>query len=123
MNVKLPTLIPVDQLFEHEANPNVQESLVFGNLLSEIAEDGFEEAIAVVKSDSGGYTVVSGNHRLRAAKELGIQELPCFIHDWNEETIKIKLVRRNMLRGELDSSKFTKLVDSIENNYTPEQLS
>lgn len=127
MKVNTPILIPVADLHEHADNPNVQDSFVFSNLLNEIATDGFEEAIAVVKNENlglefEGYTVVAGNHRLKAARELGIEELPCFVHEWDAETCKIKLVRRNMLKGDLDPKKFTRLVESLDSTHTPEEL-
>jgi hypothetical protein len=116
--------IPVGDIDEFDGNPNVQDPNTFTNLVKEIEEDGFDEAIVVVRNKKDKrYTVVSGNHRLKAAKILAFSEIPCIIKEnWDLDKQKFKVVRRNLLKGELDPAKFTKLVNSLENNYTPEEL-
>lgn len=116
--------IKVSNLDEFEGNPNVQDPNTFTNLVKEIEEDGFQEPLLVVPgNEKGRYVVVSGNHRLKAAKILAFEELPCVVHeDWDLDQQKFKVVRRNLLKGELDATKFTKLVDSLDKNYTPDEL-
>lgn len=118
--------IAVDTLHEYPGNPNEQTATTFANLVDEISTDGFEEPLAVVPRNNvepglNGYTVVSGNHRLRCLKQLGYTAVDCVVHDWNAEQCKIKVMRRNMMRGDADPTKFTSLVDSL-NGYTNDQL-
>ena len=122
-------LVPISNLFEFENNPNAQDPTTFTNLVKEIETDGFDEALIVVPKsvdDKGNqtYTVVSGNHRLKAARVLCMEELPVVVKEgWSIDEQKFKVVRRNLLKGELDPAKFTKLVDSLDENYTPDELS
>lgn len=110
--------IPVKELFEAPGNPQTQTSTVFNNLIEDISEDGFDQPINVVARESGGYTVIDGNHRLRALKYLAYEKVPCIVRtDWDEVKAKIKLIRRNLLVGELDKGKFTKYIDDFTDRY------
>lgn len=123
-----PVMIKVDQLHEFPGNPNEQDPVTFNNLVEEIERDGWDEPVIVVPRDKiepgkPGYTVVSGNHRLKAAQVLDYAEIPCVVKsDWDDEQSKIKVIRRNNIRGENNPAKFAKLIDSFENKYTPDQL-
>lgn len=120
-------VLPLEELYEYPINPNKQDGRTFNALLADIQEDGFDEPLEVVPrhvTEPGmrGYTVVSGNHRLKALRKLQYTQVACIIKDWDAETCKIKVMRRNMIRGDVDTAQFTKLVDSIQNPYTPDQL-
>jgi hypothetical protein len=108
--------VPIDHLHEFEGNPQEQSQETFNNLVQEIETDGFDEPLQVIHAPDLGtkhYRVVSGNHRLKAAALLDYQELPCVIRDWDQLTAKIKLVRRNQLKGDLNPKKFTRLVNEL----------
>jgi len=108
--------ISVDDLHEFEGNPQEQSQDTFNNLIQEIETDGFDEPLQVVKAPdlgSGQYRIVSGNHRYVAARLLDYDELPVIVRDWDDLTARIKLVRRNRLKGDINSQKFTKLINSL----------
>jgi hypothetical protein len=116
----------ISDLFEFPGNPNEESAISFNNLISEIDKDGFDQPLLVVPRDNiepgqPGYIVVSGNHRLKALKNLGYQKVDCVVKEWDAETSKIKVVRRNLLSGELNSKKFSSLVDSLD-GYTNDQI-
>jgi len=119
--------IPLKEIFKFPGNPNVQDSNTFANLVEEIAEDGFEEPLIVVPRENiepglEGFYVVSGNHRLLALKKLGFQEVDCVVHeDWDADQARIKVVKRNQMRGSPDPDKFSKLVSHLT-EYTHDQL-
>jgi hypothetical protein len=122
-------MIAVASLQEYPGNPNEQDPATFNNLVREIESDGWDEPVVVVPAanipnmGTTGYVVVSGNHRLKAAHVLGFDKIPCRVKlDWDEDTAKIKVVRRNLLRGEHNPQKFARLVDSFESKYTQAQL-
>lgn len=123
-----PVMISVTELHEYPGNPNEQDPVTFNNLVEEIEEDGFQEPIIVVPRENiegpghEGYTIVSGNHRFKASMVLDAEEVPCFVMDWDAEKSKIKVVRRNLLRGEVDPKKFTKLVQSFGEQYSQDEL-
>jgi hypothetical protein len=112
------TYVHVENLHEFEGNPQEQSKATFHNLVQEIDQDGFDEPLQVIPDNEHGkghYRIVSGNHRYRAAKLLDYEELPVVVREWDALTSKIKLVRRNRLKGELNSHRFTKLVNEIAN--------
>lgn len=114
--VHLPKLVSVAKLAEHPNNSNVQSKHVFKELKESITRGGFDEPLIIVPRKDGvdGYFVVSGNHRFRAGKELGYEELPCILReDWDDVEAQIQLVRRNYVRGQIDRAAFTESVNRL----------
>jgi hypothetical protein len=120
-------LIPLDQLHELPDNPNEQDTPTFENLVSDVEEDGFTQALEVVPRSVfhpylEGYYVVSGNHRLKAVTRLGAEAVDCVVHDhWDADTALVNVVRRNMVHGYTNPEKFSRLVDKL-NGFTHDQL-
>lgn len=106
--------IPLDKLKLYEDNCNIMDDETLNSLVEEISEEGFDEPLQVVDDGDGTYTVIGGNHRLRACRILDYTELPCVIKDWDEVTRKTKLVKRNTLRGDIDKAAFNKMIRDIE---------
>lgn len=107
-------MVPVDMLVLNDWNPNAMSELMFNELCAEIERDGFDEPILAAPLPGGKYRVVNGEHRYRAARVLGLASVPIVVKaQWTEEDQMIKSVRRNMLRGELDSGKFNKLINDL----------
>ena len=115
MKVHLAKLLPTALLSEHPNNSNVQSKHVFKELKESILTGGFDEPLIVVpRKDSEGYFVVSGNHRFRAGKDIGYDQLPCIVReDWDDIESEIQLVRRNYVRGQIDRAAFTESVNRL----------
>jgi|LakMenE18May11ns_1017448.scaffolds.fasta_scaffold9958275_15 hypothetical protein len=113
--VHLAKLLPVALLSEHPNNSNVQSKHVFKELKESILTGGFDEPLIVVpRKEAEGYYVVSGNHRFKAGKEVGYEELPCIVReDWDSVEAEIQLVRRNYVRGQIDRAAFTESVNRL----------
>lgn len=112
-----PEMIPVEKLRFLEGNSNKQNQHTFSELKQNIVDHGFDETLLVVP-DGDNYTIVSGNHRAKAAIELGIESLPCQIRDdWDEVTKELQSVRRNYSRGEIDKNLFTAQVNAIKEKH------
>jgi ParB/RepB/Spo0J family partition protein len=112
--------IPIDLIEPNDWNPNVQSDATFEALVEEIHTSGFDEPLVVVPhpDKKGAYRIISGEHRWKAAKTLGMQAIPVVVKEqWDEATQKVQTVRRNMLRGELDRVKFSKLVNDVVETY------
>lgn len=110
----------VDILHANNHNPNKQKDIVFNKLVENMQEIGFVEPVMVrphpEKEDE--YEIVSGHHRVEAAKIIGFEEVPCIVqHDFDEDMAKFQLVRMNVLRGELDPMRFTKLFNEMAEKY------
>jgi len=106
-------LIPVDRIVPSDWNPNHMPDETFRELADEILREGFDHPIVVVPLGDR-FRLVSGEHRWKAAKATGLQEIPAIIKtDWDEKMEKIETVRRNLLTGKLDDQRFAALVNSL----------
>lgn len=116
-------MVPVSEVIENPWNPNEQTDTVFNELVHDIDKEGFDEPLQVVKLPEDDpeyqkgkrYRVIGGAHRLRAIKHLGLDQVPVVVKSYpTEEEQKIKTVRRNLLRGDLNRLKFTRLVNELD---------
>lgn len=121
--------IPVDKLLDSAENPNEMTAQALDKLVDGIREDGFDEPIIVVpeldgEKETGNYVIASGHHRVKAARVLGMREIPAIIKQgWDDDKRLISLVKRNILHGEINPKKFTELVDTLrKRNYTEEMV-
>ena len=111
-------MIPIAELYPNDWNPQVMSQEEFNALVQEIEQDGFDEPIIVCPKEKGGWTIIAGQHRHEACKVLGFKMIPCVVKtDWDMQVQKIKTVRRNLLRGSIDSARFTKLVNDLHEQY------
>lgn len=109
-------MIADELLFEHPNNTNKQSKHVHTELVESIQQHGFDETLIVVPRTDGeaGYWIVAGNHRRRAGRTAGMLEFPCVVRaDWNEVEARIQLVRRNLVRGDIDRVLFTEEVNRL----------
>lgn len=143
--------LPVDEIMPDPMNPNVESPQMFNSLVSTINEDGYDQPIVVCPiapeervawnvDDAVKYVIVKGEHRWRAARVLGgdpaqrrlnpdgVPTVPCVVRNWDALTRRTRLVRDNVVKGELDKDKFTRLVESmraehgIDNELAPAML-
>jgi ParB/RepB/Spo0J family partition protein len=127
--IKTATLIDIDLLHVNEWNPNEQSKDVFNKLVEEIKQDGFKDPLTVcpwkdypATDGKIHYRIIGGEHRYKAGQVLEFKQLPCFIHeDWDELAQKLKTVKLNLLKGDLNEVKFTRLVKSLEEKYSLDQ--
>jgi len=113
-------LVPVASIELDPMNPNVMEEDTFGKLVDMIQEHGFDEPLQIARHPDKPdiFVCVGGEHRLKAAKVLGMVEVPCCIKDGltDEDKRQMVLVQRNIVRGDLDQTKFSKLVAKLSDN-------
>lgn len=110
--------VPLDDIVLSPDNPNEQDEETFDRLVEGIKEDGFNEPVHIVPVTSGEhkgkYMMASGEHRFKAAKMLDMKEIPAVIMEgWDDDKRKMELVAKNMLHGNINPMKFTKLVDNL----------
>ncbi len=82
--------ISVSKLKEYENNPRINDAAV-PKVIASIREFGFINPIAVTKD----LHIISGHTRLRAAKKLGMKEVPCIIHDMTDEDAQLARIIDN----------------------------
>lgn len=93
------TNLNVSELYPFENNPfTVKENDEFEELKSSIKDFGIITPISVVKRENGGYEVLSGHRRLKAAQAVGLTEIPSIIKELDRDTAVISLVDSNLQR-------------------------
>lgn len=88
-----------EEISPNDYNPNRQDPRDFELLLKSMREDGFTQPIIVQRSTN---QIVDGEHRWKAAKELGLTQIPIVYVDMTPEQMKIATLRHNRARGEED---------------------
>ena len=94
-------------------------------LIISIKNIGLIQPITVKKNSKNNFQLISGERRLRAFKELKINEIPCYIRKANDQqSLEMALVE-NIHRQDLDSIEiaisYKRLIEEI--NLTQEELS
>lgn len=114
--------IPISDLVTMPENPNAMDDVQFNQLVEMIEKHGFDEPLQVVPApgQAGKYMIIGGEHRYKASKVLGMAKIPCVIKPSmeDEKVQKLEVVRRNMVRGELDLAKFNRLVRDIQTKHS-----
>jgi ParB/RepB/Spo0J family partition protein len=118
-------MLPIDAIVPNDWNPQKMDSTTFNTLVEEIEEVGFIDALTVVDLEDGTYRIIGGEHRWRAARSIGMTELPALVlphADWDEDTQKFVTVRLNVLKGDLDPEKFLPLYNEMVDKYGKEAM-
>ena len=93
--------LPLSQLLEHPDNPRYIREANYRSLVNSVKK--FPEMLKarplVVNQDM---TVIGGNMRLRALRELQVETAPVLIVDWTEEQQHEFMVKDNLQLGEFD---------------------
>lgn len=94
-------MIPIDRL---EPNPQ-QPRIEFGDLnelIASVREKGVLEPLLVRPSQVGGrFMIISGERRFRAAREVGLTELPCIEMDVDDRAVAEIALIENLQRKDL----------------------
>jgi len=138
VKVKEAVNLPLGQIDVWEKNPNVMGPQAFQDLTDDIIQSGFDEPIGVFPSDKalyeekghdayieggGRFQCWNGNHRLTVMKDLEATEIPGYVSpDLDGADVAIQVVRRNLVRGDLDPVKFTEMVNEDLFGIDPEVL-
>jgi len=112
-------LVSVDRLVPSGLNPNRMTEDEFQRLKTSIRNAGFIESNPILARPNGDgtYEIVDGEHRWRAAKELGIKRVPCRIREIDDlEADRLRVIL-NKDRGSLDYFKLSKLLNQCYERY------
>ena len=112
--------VEISQIKPNPKNPRVIKDDKFDKLVKSLKEfpEMLQKRPLVVFTDvDGKYVVLGGNMRLKAAKHIGLKELPIIIaDDWTEEQKNQFLIKDNVGFGEWDW-------ESLQIDWDVEQLS
>lgn len=96
-------VIEVAKLHPHPKNPRVlmRQSVIDG-IAADIKAGGFDPCHALIVRPIGDdyHEIISGHHRLEAAKKAGVSEIPCWVREMSDEDAFYALIRNNR-QGEL----------------------
>ena len=88
--------MPIDAVKPNDYNPNRQSEHDFTLLCKSIDEDGMTQPVVVIGETM---TIVDGEHRWRACKALGFEEIPVVLTDMTPAQARIATLRHNRARG------------------------
>ena len=97
--------------FKNQARKTFNEEDI-KELAATIKEHGIRQPLTILKTVSGHFEVVSGERRLRAAKSIGIEKVPCIIIDSEEKAEEIALIE-NIQRSDLHPIEFGEAIKSL----------
>jgi ParB-like chromosome segregation protein Spo0J len=87
-----------------ETNPNSMDPEKYALLVRAISEVGFVQPV-LVRPVRDRFKLIDGEHRVRAARELGMEYVPCVIGTGdlvNDEQAAVTQIAMGRLRGDLD---------------------
>lgn len=98
-----PTTLPLREIEPDKNQPRkVFDDTALGELADSIAQHGLLQPIAVRASVDGGYKIIAGERRWRAARMAGLVEVPVVIRDVTDaEAMELALIE-NLQREDLD---------------------
>jgi ParB family chromosome partitioning protein len=99
----------------------------FQTLRKEIREEGFLVPVILRPKPAGNkanasFIIIDGEHRWRAAKAEGYDEIPAIVVDKDIPEAMISTINLNRLRGEFDSIKLAKVIVDLNKVYSIEEL-
>lgn len=99
--------LPLDQLHPHPDNPRLQlREDVLERLAAEMTANGFgQEHAILVRPHGNGWQLISGHHRIEAARRAGLTEVPAWVREMDDDEAFMQLVLSNT-QGELSPLEF-----------------
>lgn len=118
-------LIPIDMI---EPNPFQPRMSFDAEALEELAESirylGLIQPVTVRRKSPDRYQIISGERRFRACRMAGMEEIPAYIRDTNDQGMLEMAIVENIQREDLDpievAMSYERLID--ECHLTQEQM-
>jgi len=102
--------IAPDGITPNSYNPNRQNDHEFRLLCKSIEEDGFTQPV-IVGADG---VIVDGEHRWRAARELGLEQIPIVRVPMDAAQARVATLRHNRARGSEDLELSVEVLRDLE---------
>lgn len=111
--------IPIDEIHEQDVNARVMDMSAFRRLTENIKERGalVESLPYCHMSVDGRVTIVSGHHRVRAARAAGVRELHILVDTsaLSRSSVVSKQLAHNAIAGHDDTEMLKQLLAEISN--------
>lgn len=111
-----PSTIPLDEISVNPEQPRARmDGKPLEELISSIKANGVLQAILVRPKADGGYELVAGERRYRAAQYAGLREIPADVRDVPDDMMLTLALVENLLREDLgpieEAKAYRKLAD------------
>ncbi len=95
--------LAIDKISKNDAQPrqNFDEDAL-RSLSESIKQNGIIQPLCVRKNNEGGYTLISGERRLKAASMAGLRKIPCVLTDADERSSALLAIVENIQREDLN---------------------
>ena len=117
--------IPTDKIIPNPGQPRkaFDEAKLY-ELAESIRQNGILQPIIVRSRDGERYEIVAGERRFRAAKLVGLKEIPCIIRKFSDEQAYVLSVIENIQRNNLSFFEEAASYDKLIRDYglTQEEL-
>lgn len=94
--------IDLHELKESKLNPRHHfDPTAMAELTASVALDGILEPLLVRKASGGGFEIIAGSRRYRAAKGAGLVTVPCIILEKNDQEALEAMLTENLQRANM----------------------
>lgn len=111
-------IVPVGSLRANDWNMNEMSEEVYQFLKQNIQKRGFTDAVLVTKD----MTIIDGEHRWRAMKEVGATEIEVKVLDLTDEEAKAETANRSLLRGTVNQERMARVLKEVTKNKVAEEI-
>ncbi len=105
--------LPVESLNEASWNPNHMDEITLSRLIESLSRYGLVEPLVVRPKEDSFYEVLSGNHRLKAIRNMGFSLVPCIVVNLNDAESMLLAQTLNGIHGEDDQAQKGELFKNI----------
>ena len=117
--------LPIEELHPNRSQPRTHfDDTALNELAQSIREIGVLEPILVRHRTTGGFEIIAGERRWRAAQRAGLREVPVFVRELSEKEAFEAAIVENIQREDLNpletARAYQRLLD--EHGHTQESL-
>lgn len=110
-----------DQLHPNAWNPNQLDDDLYDKAVASIQEYGFVDPVTA-RHNNDGFEIIDGEHRVRAAKQLNLENIPVILLDVDDDVAQQLTLVLNELHGRPDQQKLSRLLRSLAERHTIDSL-
>lgn len=117
--------IPLSEISPNENQPRkIFNEVALLELTNSIRMHGVISPLILVKKVGGGYMIIAGERRWRAAKNAGLNTVPAIVRDYDERQIKEISLIENLQREDLNPIEVANAIKQLmdDYNYTQEEV-
>ena len=111
-------MIPRDEIYPNPDQPLRRFSMdELEGLAQSIHENGMLQPVSVRAREAGGYELIAGERRLRAAKIIGMSSIPCIVIRARSEQSAVFALIENLQREDLNFFEEARAIESLMDHY------